>query len=276
MSDNSYKINQLLGAGRTGSVYEAEDIKFQRQVALRRFSSSEDASVFTGQEKKFDKEAQSLSNLQHPNLLNVLDAGVDEDGPYIVSQLVEGRSLHEEIQKGALKVEEVVELAKQMLDALSMAHDLGYYHGAFTPDSVIMTPRARGGFRYVIIDIGLTKLVSYTHGEDKVLKLLADPAILAPELFDGSAADARSDLYMLGQVLYLCFAGVHPYGGLGLKEAKKKHLKGAPSIKKYNKYLHIDLVNWLGKLIDINPKNRPSSAVEAIELLSEVPMSAFK
>jgi len=276
MPKKRYQINKLLGKGRTGSVYEAEDTELQRKVALRRFEGPNEEDDFALIKDDFLNEVQSMGNLQHPNLLSIFDAEVDEEGAYIVSQILEGKSLHQEIQKGGLKIDEVIELAKQLLDAFSVAHDLGYYHGAFTPDSVMMVPRVRGGYRYVILDMGLNKLVPLTHGEGSVLTLMADPAILAPELFDGSAANARSDLYMLGQVLYLCIAGVHPFGGLSLEEAKIKHSEGLSSIRKYNRYLHVGIVNWLGKLIEVDPKNRPNSALDALNTLSEIPVSAFK
>ena len=118
---------------------------------MRRFFDQGNHVDFTQHEEVFIRVAQSLSNLQHPNLLRVFDAGFDEDGAYIVSQLLEGESLHEETKKGAMKLSEVIELAKQMLDAFSMAHDIGYFHGALTPDSILMVPRARGGYRYVIL-----------------------------------------------------------------------------------------------------------------------------
>ena len=276
MSKARYQINKLLGKGRTGSVYEAEDTELKRKVALRRFSGPEAIGDFTQYKDDFLKESQTLGNLQHPNLLGIFDSGVDEEGVYIISQILEGHSLHEEIRRGDLKVDEVVELAKQILDALSVAHDLGYYHGALTPDSIMMVPRVRGGYRYVILDMGLDRLVPLTHGEGSVLTMMADPAFLAPELFDGSKGDARSDLYMLGQVLYVCLAGVHPFGGLSLDIAKLKHLGGSIPIKKYNKYLHLGLVNWLSSLIEVDPEKRPASALDALNSLSEIPVQAFK
>ena len=276
MSKNRYQINKLLGKSRTGEVYDAEDKNLQRQVALRRFFDDENRGDFTQDKEEFITLAQSLSNLQHPNLLSVFDAGVDENGPYIVSQLLEGKSLHEEIKKGAMNVEELVELAKQMLDAFSVAHDIGYYHGALTADSILMTPRARGGYRYVILDMGLSQLARLTHGDKSALLAVADPAILAPELFDGAKADERADLYMLGQILFLCLAGTHPYKGLTFEESKSKHLEGLPSVKEYNKLLHKSIVVWLSKLTAVKPSDRPASAVEALNTLSDIPTSAFK
>ena len=270
MSDNRYEITRLLGKGRTGGVYEAEDKNLNRKVAMRRFFDQGNQFDFAQHKEDFLQVARSLGNLQHPNLLRVFDAGVDEDGGYVVSQLLEGESLHEETKKGAMPLDTVLELAKQMLDAFSMAHDIGYFHGALTPDSILMVPRARGGYRYVILDMGLSRLAPLIQGKDSFLAVMADRAILSPELFDGGTADARADLYMLGQILYMCIAGGHPIGGLSVEEARKKHLKGLPSIKKYNNDVSRGMAEWLSILIAVDPADRPTSAVEALRTLQQI------
>jgi len=170
-----------------------------------------------------------------------------------------------------MEVHEVVELARQMLDALSLVHSLGEYHGSLTSRSILMTPRARGGYRYVILDMGLAKLASFMEGEDARLKLLADFALLAPELFDGAESNAQADIYMLGQVVYLCLAGGHPYGGLAAEEAKERHLQGLPSIQNYNVNVPKELEDWIMKVAAVRPEDRFGSAVEALEALPDIP-----
>ena len=273
MSENRYEITKLLGKGRTGGVYEAEDGNLNRKVAMRRFFDQGNIVDFSQHKEEFLQVAQSLSNLQHPNLLRVFDAGFDEDGAYIASQLLEGGSLHEETKKGAMDLDEVIEMAKQLLDAFSMTHDIDYFHGALTPDSILMVPRARGGYRYVILDMGLSRLAPLIQGRDSFLAVMADRAILSPELFDGGIADARADLYMLGQILFMCIAGGHPFGGLSVEEAKKRHLKGLPSIKKYNSDVSKKMVDWLSWLTAVIPEDRPASAVEALCSLQQISAS---
>lgn len=267
MSASRYNIVKLLGKGRTGGVYKAEDENLQRSVAMRRFFDRQNEVSFAEHGDAFVEVAQSLSNLQHPNLLRIFDAGVDDDGPYIVSQLLEGKSLHDELLENSLEIDDVVTLAREMLDAFSMAHDRGYYHGALTPGSILLTPSARGGYRAIILDMGLSRISPLIQGPDSMAAIMADPAILAPELFDGSEVDARADLYMLGQILYMSLAGGHPFGGLSFAEAKQKHLKGLPSISKKNKSVPKDLATWLSSLIAVDPSDRPLSAVEALNSL---------
>lgn len=267
MLEERYEIIKLLGKGRTGGVYEAEDVNLGRKVAMRRFFSLNNQINFSEYKEDFEKVAQSLSALQHPNLLRVYDAGVDDDGAYIISQLLEGETLHQRIKSGGIPVWEVHDLAQQMLDALSTAHAEGFVHGAITPGSILMSPRARGGYLYVILDMGLSRLAPLIQGKDSVLSVMADPAILAPELFGGGVANERADLYMLGHILYMSLAGGHPFGGVSSDEAEKMHGGGLPPLGKFNEDVPEDFRLWIEKLIKFNPDERPASAVEALNAL---------
>ncbi len=270
MIEERYEIIKMLGKGRTGGVYEAEDTNLGRKVALRRFFAQSKETDLEEYKTDFENVAHSLSALQHPNLLRVYDAGVDNDGAYIISQLLKGETLHDKIKDGPISTWEVHDLAQQMLDALSTAHSEGFVHGAITPGSILMSPRARGGFLYVILDMGLSRLAPLIQGKDSILSIMADPAILAPELFDGGIANERADLYMLGHILYMALAGGHPFGGVPAKEAEKMHQAGLPPLQNYNADVPEDLRLWIEKLTQFNPDNRPVSAVEALNSLPKV------
>ena len=156
----------------------ADDSKLDRKVALRRFFDLDNRIDFTGHKEEFLEVAHSLINLQHVNLVRVLDAGEDEDGVFLVSELLEGESVYKAIKKGAIEVHEVVELARQILDAFSMAHTQGFYHGALSPRSILMAPRARGGYRYVILDMGLERLAPFIKGDDVRLTMMCDLSLI--------------------------------------------------------------------------------------------------
>lgn len=270
MSTERYEITRLLGKGRTGGVYEAEDTRLQRKVALRRFFSQDGITDLTGYKADFESIAQNLSALQHPNLLRVFDAGVDEDGAFIISQLLEGECFHQYMKEKPLTPWEANDLAQQLMEAMVTAHSAGFIHGAITPGSILMTPRARGGYLYVILDLGLSRLAPLIQGPDSILAMMADPAIMAPELFDGSPADERSDLYMCGQIIYMALAGGHPYGGVGIKEAEKLHHKGLPDLLEYCPEMPADFLQWLMQLTQINASDRTSTALEALQSLPKV------
>ncbi len=270
MEEARYEIAKLLGKGRTGGVYEAEDLNLQRKVAMRRFFDQGNKVDFSDHKEKFIEVAQSLGNIQHPNIIQVFDAGMDEDGAYVISQLLDGESLHEEIKRGALEISMVVDIAKQLLDGFIAAHDQNYFHGALTPGSIFMTVSTRGGFSYIITDMGLARLAPLIQGEGTLLAFMADQAILAPELFEGGESSAQADLYMLGHILYMCLAGGHPFGGLNIEEAKAKHQEGLPDIKKYCGDLSQSLKAWLSKMTAPNLADRPASAIEALNELNSI------
>ena len=270
MSIERYEIIRLLGKGRTGGVYEAEDTRLQRKVALRRFFSQDGISDLTEYKEDFENIAQSLSALQHPNLLRVLDAGVDEDGAFIISQLLEGESFHDYMKEKPLTPWEAHDLAQQLMEAMVTAHDAGFIHGAITPGSLLMTPRSRGGYLYVILDLGLSRLAPLIQGADSILAMMADPAIMAPELFDGTAADERADLYMCGQIIYMALAGGHPFGGVSMEEAEKMHLEGLPELLEFSPDMPEDFLEWLKNITQVKASDRTSSALEALKSLPKV------
>ncbi|MGJ8655585.1 MAG: serine/threonine protein kinase [Akkermansiaceae bacterium] len=276
MIEERYEIIKLLGKGRTGGIYEAEDTNLGRKVAMRRFFAQNKRTDFAEYQEDFEKVAHSLSGLQHPNLLRVYDAGVDSDGAYIISQLLTGETLHNKIKDGPIPVWEVNDLAQQMLDALSTAHKEGFVHGAITPGSILMSPRARGGYLYVVLDMGLSRLAPLIQGKDSVLSIMADPAILAPELFDGGVATERADLYMLGHILYMCLAGGHPFGGVSSAEAEKLHQEGLPPLTEFSPDVPEDFRLWIEKLTQLDPEDRPANAVEALNSLPKVNRPARK
>lgn len=270
MSEERYDILKLLGKGRTGGVYEAEDTRLGRKVAMRRFFSQNEQMDISDYAEEFKRTWQDLSNLQHPNLLRVFDAGADEDGAFIISQLMKGDSLHNRLKEGALSDWDTWDLGHQMLDALSTAHAGGFVHGAITPGSIIMSPRARGGYLYVILDMGLSRLAPLIQGKDSVLSMMADPAILAPELFDNSEATEKSDLYMLGNILYMCLAGGHPFAGKSIDECAELHRGGLPSLVEFAPHTPQDFLDWIAELYHVDAALRPESVVVALRSMPKV------
>lgn len=275
MSDERYEIIQLLGKGRTGGIYEAEDHVLQRKVAIRRFFSQTGASDTNNYQEEFESIAHSLGAIQHPNLLTVYDAGMDSDGPFLIAQLLSGSSLPEYItQSGYLQPYEAHDFAHQMLDALSAAHAGGFYHGAIGPGSVMLVPRGRGGFRYIILDLGLSRLAPLIQGQDSALAMMADPATVPPELYAGHPASAKSDLYMLGHIIYYSLIGGHPFGGLTLEEASTLHQTGIPHLSAVNPEFQGPFYDWIASLTHPDPAMRPESAVAAMQSQPPAPVTA--
>lgn len=266
-----YRIEQELGTGRAGAVYEAYDTELNRQVAFRRFDTAEENFTSDAWRDHFFDVVSDLSRINHANILSVLDAGIDETGPYVVTAHVEGMRLSRVMkQEGQMKLAELYSLTRQGLDALQAAEEFGYYHHALCPSSVIASPKASGGYHYTLMDLGHSKLIPLVAegGDEMALSKTLDPALMAPEIFDGKPAGIRSSLYMFGQLIYWVAAGGHPLAGLSLELAHAKHQAGEiPYLRAYRADLPEAFRQWIYWLIQPDPNKRPPSVMEAIKKL---------
>jgi Tol biopolymer transport system component len=202
-----YEILSLLGQGGGGQVYRAWDPRLEREVALkilRQRSETDPERV-----RRFIAEARAASALNHPNIVTVFDAAVDGDTPYIVSELIDGRPLREEIGRGPLPLRRLIDLATQIADGLSAAHEAGIVHRDLKPENIMLT---RAG-RAKILDFGLARPggfqqhVGEAPGDDSQtqteLGLRAGTVpYMSPEQASGAAADFRSDQFSFGLLLY--------------------------------------------------------------------------
>src|SRR5437660_3832730 len=146
-----YKILTLLGQGGGGAVYRAWDPRLEREVALKLLH--ERSGSDPKRAERFIAEARAASALNHPNIVTVLDAAFDSGTPYIVSELIDGRTLREEIANGPLLPRRLLDLATQIADGLSAAHDAGIVHRDLKPENIMVT---RTG-RVKIVDFGLAQ-----------------------------------------------------------------------------------------------------------------------
>jgi len=267
-----YRIEkeQKLGTGRAGVVYQAFDTELNRQVAFRRFDTAEENFHDEEWRKQFFDVVSDLSRINHSNVLSVLDAGIDDDGPYLVTAHVEGLRLSQLIKRsGQLEIKELYSLTRQCLDALQAAEGFGYFHHALCPSSVIATPKPSGGYHYTMMDLGHSKLIPLVSTERELgLSKTLDPALMAPEIFEGKPDGIRSTLYMLGQLIYWMAAGGHPLAGFSLELAHAKHKAGEiPFLKSYRADLPEAFRQWIYWLIQPDPVKRPGSVMDAIKQL---------
>ena len=145
MEKERYEIIKLLGKGRTGGVYEAEDTVLERRVAMRRFYNEEGLVEFASWKQSFVAITQKLGAFQQPGIATLYDAGVDQDGAYVISQLLDGQPLSRRLKEGPIREWEVYQTTEAILEALVAAHEAGFIHGALNPSSVIRVPKASGG-----------------------------------------------------------------------------------------------------------------------------------
>ncbi|MBK1790665.1 serine/threonine-protein kinase [Persicirhabdus sediminis] len=264
---------RLIGSGSTGSVYEATDTLLNRRVAIRKILEVEGAENSESWHEEFKDFAKSLTSLQHPNIPTVFDAGIDDEGPYMISFFAEGIPMMERLEENAqLDQTEVHSMAEQILDALIAIHGTGSTHGMLSPESLLCAQNTRGGYRYLIIDNGLRKLAYFVHGAKTAFPMVTDPALAAPELSEKQDPTPQSDLFMVGQLFYSLLAGGHPYAGLTIDEACENHKnKSLPPLADYVDNLAPGMEEWITSLIDPDPEKRPTSAEAALSSLPELP-----
>lgn len=208
-----YDIVAPLGAGGMGVVYRARDTKLGREVALKMLPKVSAADPVRLQ--RFEQEAQAASALNHPNLLVVYDAGQQDGTPFLVSELLEGQTLRERIDQGPLPPRKAIELAVQIASGLSAVHEKGIVHRDLKPENLFLT---RDG-RVKILDFGVARAMEGAPKATNTLPLTQSGAVMgtagymSPEQVRGRPADARSDLFSLGAVLYEMLTGSMAFPG---------------------------------------------------------------
>ena len=204
-----YEIRTALGSGGMGEVYLAHDSRLGRDVAIKvlptAFADDKDRL------RRFEQEARAASALNHPAIVTVHDIGSANASPYLCMELIKGETLRQLMAGGPLPIRRVLSIGAQIADGLAKAHEAGIVHRDLKPENVMVTT---DGFAK-ILDFGLAKLVEHAwHEADTVVKALTSPgtvlgttAYMSPEQAMGREADARSDQFSLGAVLYELITG---------------------------------------------------------------------
>jgi Tol biopolymer transport system component len=211
-----YRVNALLGAGGMGEVYEASDTRLNRQVAIKVLPTvfAQDIQL----RQRFEREAHAAAALNHPNICALFDIGVHDGAPFIVSELLEGRTLRQVCANGPLTVRRALEYAAPIARGLAAAHLKGIVHRDIKPENLFITTEAR----VKILDFGLARLITGVAAEAHAgaVPTLTDAGIvmgtagyMSPEQVRGLPADSRSDIFSFGTVLFEMLAGQRPFRG---------------------------------------------------------------
>ena len=230
-----YQILSELGAGGMGVVYRALDERLDREVAIKVLP--EEVADETDRLARFELEAKAVARLDHPNILAIHDFGTEEGVAYAVTELLEGENLRETVLSGTLTPRKALLLGQEIATGLAAAHEKGIIHRDLKPENIFLTTDGR----VKILDFGLTKL---THPETDIVEaaelpteasataagvVMGTPGYVSPEQLRGKPADARSDIFALGVVLYEMLSGTRPFAGTTADEVSAATLKDDPA-----------------------------------------------
>ncbi|HXP85897.1 MAG TPA: protein kinase [Bryobacteraceae bacterium] len=256
-----YEIQEQLGAGGMGEVWKARDPRLNRFVAIKKSQGQ-----FS---ERFAREAQAIAALNHPHICQIYDVGPD----YLVMEYVEGKPL-----TGPLPVAQALEYAEQICDALDAAHRKGITHRDLKPGNILV-----GKTGVKILDFGLAKMESASAKPDDATVTMAltavgmmvgTPQYMAPEQFEGREADARSDIYAFGLVLYEMLSGKRPFSGATQASLIASILKDQPpSLREMEPLVSAPLERVVRTCLEKDPDKRWQSAREvkhALEWIQDV------
>jgi serine/threonine protein kinase/tetratricopeptide (TPR) repeat protein len=212
-----YRVIEKLGAGGMGEVYKADDLQLLRTVAIKVLSKTERESPGAG--IRFLREARAASQINHPNIVTIHEVGEMDENAFIVMEYIEGRSLRHSILTRSLKPEAVLDIARQICDALAEAHSRGVIHRDVKPENILVTERGL----VKVLDFGLAKAFgafnSALRGPTMIDSLTESGTVMgtlsymSPEQLRGHQLDERTDIFSFGIVLYEVITGRLPFLG---------------------------------------------------------------
>lgn len=266
MEANRYEFLQLIGEGGVGKVYRAFDRSLNRNVAIKRIKqgtcedSAKDAAL---------TEAKALCSAQHPHIVSIFDVGRDEDGYFIVMELIEGENLECLAKHGKMLAEQFIPFCLQAQEALIGAHQLGILHRDLKPANVMLQWLPSGSLHVKLVDFGLAEIAqeAATRRTTSVnTNLLGSLHFMSPEYFENTEMDARSDLYAMGCLYYFALTQRHPFDGSSSVDVMLAHLKHqVVPIAKVRPDLPAWLSAWIMRHMERDPAMRPQSALEAFD-----------
>jgi serine/threonine-protein kinase len=258
----TYEVIDALGAGGMGEVYRARDSKLGRSVAIK---IVREGLTDPDRVARFEREAKVLAALNHPHIASLYGMEVADGRHFLVMELVDGETLADRLRRGALPVEDTLQIALQIADALESAHEKSIVHRDLKPANVKITPDEK----VKVLDFGLAKAVetersASSMSDSPTLSMMASQAgiilgtaaYMSPEQAKGFPADHRSDVFSFGVVLYEMLAGRQPFQGETAPDVLASVLVRDPELSKLPPDLNPRLVEILRRCLEKSPKRR--------------------
>jgi serine/threonine protein kinase len=259
-----YRINTAIGAGGMGEVYRATDLKLGREVALKVLPP--DMARDPERLARFQREARAVAALNHPHIVTIYSVEESDGVHFLTMELVEGQSLDHRIPAGGLPVQQIVEIAGAIADALAAAHDKGIVHRDLKPANVMVTEEGR----VKVLDFGLAKEIRAANssgatmtsaGHTEVGLVMGTPRYMSPEQIAGRTLDHRTDIFSLGIMLYEMSTGWRPFAGTSLAELASAILRDTPPlVTELRANLPADLARIIQRCLEKSAADRFQSA----------------
>ena len=271
--EDRYEVKGKIGQGGLGAVYKAHDVRMNREVAIKRIiANTEDDYLPKEATRQLIKEAGSLASLQHPNIVTIYDVGTDEDGPFVVMELLTGDTLEEIISNGSFTWQDFKHLAPQILEALIAAQELNLVHRDLKPSNIMLTWLPSGKFQVKIVDFGLAKLSAKPSLQtiDQSDGVFGSIYFMAPEQFERVPIDLKVDLYAIGCVFYYALTGTYPFDGDTAAEVMASHLQHHTTpLQEVRDGIPLWACDWIMWHINRQPSDRPEDARQALQYFVE-------
>ena len=278
-----YEIQSSIGAGGMGEVYRAHDSRLNRDVAIKILPAS--FSADPDRLHRFAVESRAAAALNHPNILSIYDIGEDRAAPYVVAELLEGETLRDRLLGGAVSSRKAIDYARQIASGLAAAHEKGIVHRDLKPENIFLTNDGRAK----ILDFGLAKFTrpELDNAGDAPTQQIATDAgtvmgtvgYMAPEQVRGKNADARSDIFSFGAILYEMLSGKRAFHRESSVETMSAILKEEPpDLTETNRNVSPALERIVRHCLEKNPSERFQSARDVafdLEALTDVSGSTW-
>ncbi|MEJ7710245.1 MAG: serine/threonine-protein kinase [Pyrinomonadaceae bacterium] len=274
-----YEVRSLLGRGGMGEVYLAQDTQLRRPIALKVLTA--DLTQNKERLRRFEQEAFAASSLNHPNILTVHEVGQIGDTHFIATEFIDGITLRQHMMINRMKINEVLDIAIQVVSAVAAAHQAGIVHRDIKPDNIMLR---HDGF-VKVLDFGLAKLTQLsskdqTNDSDAqtIAMVSTEPGIImgtvaymSPEQARGLKVDERTDIWGVGVVLYEMVANKIPFEGDTNSDVLARILeREPPALAKYVQHLPADLERIVAKTLAKDRKERYQTAKDLLDDLKKL------
>ena len=259
-----YAIEREIGRGGMATVYLAQDIKHDRTVAIKVLQPELSATIGTD---RFDREIRVAAKLQHPHILSLYDSGEADGLLYYVMPFVEGESLRDRMDREKLlPIEDAIQIALEVADALGYAHSRGVVHRDIKPENILLS-----GGHALVADFGIARAVSSAGSEQRLTETgmaLGTPIYMSPEQAVGDDVGPTSDLYSLGCVLYEMLAGTPPFTGPNSRAIMARHaMDPVPGLQVIRDTVPDEIEDAVFFALAKVPADRPQTAHQFAEAL---------